>query len=137
MVSLQVPGDAQLAEMIGATQVKDFLLDMFGCTEFWILRARFGVDQGCLTLLVESAFPLIEDLARDAEAATSFRDVACLFSVIKDAKFARDVALLLNGHHFPPVVSFYFRTNLSTEEVIFILRWIIDVIPCWHHYQVV
>jgi hypothetical protein len=40
--------------------------------------------------------------------------------MIEDAKFARDVALLLNGHHFPPVLSFYFWTNLSTEVMIFI-----------------
>ncbi|HKP85557.1 MAG TPA: site-specific integrase, partial [Blastocatellia bacterium] len=48
--------------------------------------------------------------------------VAGLFGVVEDAEFARDVALLLNGHHVPPVVSFYFPVKLSTEVVVFILQ---------------
>jgi hypothetical protein len=40
--------------------------------------------------------------------------------VIKNVQFARNITLLLYGHHVPPVVSFYFQVKLSTEVVVFI-----------------
>jgi hypothetical protein len=102
VVALQVPGDADVPEVVGLAQVEDILLDVGRRAQLRVLGAGLAVDQSPLAVLLVGAPPLVKDLARNAEVAAGGRDVATLLGVVEDAELARDVPLLLLCHGGPP-----------------------------------
>lgn len=62
MVAEQVPVDGALAEVVGAAQAEDLLLNVRGRAALRVLRAGLGVNQRGLAVLLAGALPAVEDL---------------------------------------------------------------------------
>ena len=50
VIALEIPHDADGAEVIRAAEMKDRLDDVGGCAEPWGVRARLLVDQALITM---------------------------------------------------------------------------------------
>lgn len=120
MVAFQVPGNAELAQVVGAPQVKDLLFDVSGRAQLGILRARLGIDQAGLAFVLIGPFPFIESLSGDAEVTAGVGYVFNLFSVIEYPEFPPDVVQMCRAHLPPPRLTLAFSIPLSTEVVVFI-----------------
>ena len=101
VVALHIPDYSHGAEVIVAAEVKNLLFDVGRHPQLRVLRARLAVNESRLASLRVGAFPLVEELSRDAKIAAGLRDVAELLGVIENAELSSDIVLSLS-HSGPP-----------------------------------
>jgi hypothetical protein len=78
VVTLEVPGDSLLAEVVCLTKVEGFFLHLRIRAEFRVLRAGLTVNQSLLAIFLVGPLPAVVDLAGNSEMATSRRHVTDL-----------------------------------------------------------
>lgn len=99
MIAGQAPYDPPWTEVIFAAKMKDLLLDLRRSAIGMPLRNRWPVHQTGLTVFTISLTPSIQATAADTKISTRLRNVTGVISVLKNTKFACDLALILAHEH--------------------------------------
>ena len=93
MILFQVPGNANLTEMLLPSQVKNFLLDMGRRAQNNIVRTRLTVNQSLLSALGICVFPSITCVARNTAISARERDILGVLCIFKNLEFSPNISL--------------------------------------------
>ena len=99
MIARQIPDDPHWTQVVLAAKMKDLLLDFDRRPIGMPFRNRRPIHKTSSTIFSVGGLPTVEATAANAEISTRLRNVTRLLRVLKNAKLARDLALILVHEH--------------------------------------